>query len=332
MKPKYKLILEYPPGNLKLGDVIEWDNTLSIKQYRCVEKDLGVSGIDPSKFPIYWQEVIEKDYEILSVKNKYSGNIFLVNEPQYTGRGEDNKEIQPAEVYLVTCDIYSVKRLSDGEVFTVGDKVHEKYKKDNIFEIEHFSVHHNMFVVEVKQKQLHTSLVFSFLQHSKKPLFTTEDGVDIFEGDNLFWLYKENNAIGKWIWNEHRENLNNPKWFWFSTRDAAELYRDSLNSVSLFRTFDGVPLYKGDKFYLVQKDTLDSIYNCSLISKSSLPRNINDWLIFSSEETAEKYILMNKFSLSIEMVSERIFNIVGDEYHDKIIDELITVIKNNDNS
>lgn len=49
-----------------------------------------------------WQEVVEKDYEILSWRNKNSKTISHL----LSGKNHE---------------IHSVKRLSDGEVFTIGD-------------------------------------------------------------------------------------------------------------------------------------------------------------------------------------------------------------------
>ena len=71
-KKKYKLIKEYP-GSPELGIIAE---------ERYVMKDQ----------PEYWEEVVEKDYEILISR-------------------------------VVPQEILSVKRLSDGEVFTIGDEV-----------------------------------------------------------------------------------------------------------------------------------------------------------------------------------------------------------------
>lgn len=67
---KYKLIKKYPGLSLKIGDIVEYDipSSSNIYQYYCVEKNRGISGINPADYPEFWQEVVEKEYEILTVK------------------------------------------------------------------------------------------------------------------------------------------------------------------------------------------------------------------------------------------------------------------------
>lgn len=74
-----------------------------------------------------WEEIIEKDYEILSFKHIY-GNIYnksySKNKLQYALALDS---LEYTENYLIidnTINIYSIKRLSDGEIFTIGDKMY----------------------------------------------------------------------------------------------------------------------------------------------------------------------------------------------------------------
>jgi len=96
---KYKLIKTYP-GSPLLGKVlkpkIEKDNEDTNNFF------WEGSWFNPNDFPEFWEEVFEKDYEILSQVTKYN----------------------PLDDYKVTgTKIYSIKRLSDGEVFTLGDTI-----------------------------------------------------------------------------------------------------------------------------------------------------------------------------------------------------------------
>ena len=112
---KYRLIKEYPSSpklnniiefEKKLGDVlINWDTMLEI----C-----------PKIHFEFWQEVIEKDYEILSFKDTI-GNLITKKEGKFLTSFHDTEYKE--EGLIKRCKIHSVKRLSDGEVFTVGDNV-----------------------------------------------------------------------------------------------------------------------------------------------------------------------------------------------------------------
>ncbi len=120
---KFLLIKEYP-GSPKLGIVYD-------ELWFC-------SKLIPELYPEFWREITEKDYEIL---------FFIPTEQNNTFLGiRSYKEIKKQlETYNQTpenwfednhyWDIYSIKRLSDGEIFTVGDKI-EGYLNTGIKEIK----------------------------------------------------------------------------------------------------------------------------------------------------------------------------------------------------
>jgi hypothetical protein len=89
---KYKLIRKYP-GSQPFGTIVEIDNTQETGYY--------------SENTEFWKEIVEKDYEILS-----QTSVRVCNP-------KDNYKV----VRNTTPVIHSVKRLSDGEVFTVGDLI-----------------------------------------------------------------------------------------------------------------------------------------------------------------------------------------------------------------
>lgn len=87
-------------------------------------------GVEPSSN--FWEEIVEKDYEILSFsKNTSSFNIYTVREngrllwdiPEYKGMNADNNSTHWTKAIENGYIIHSVKRLSDNVVFTAGDKI-----------------------------------------------------------------------------------------------------------------------------------------------------------------------------------------------------------------
>lgn len=83
-------------------------------------------GVEPSSN--FWEEIVEKDYEILSYIHNGSKHIWKKDSQlKDTFCLEDGKSpftrlediLKYPKIYL----IHSVKRLSDGEVFTAGDKI-----------------------------------------------------------------------------------------------------------------------------------------------------------------------------------------------------------------
>ena len=123
-----------------------------------------------------------------------------------------------------TYKIHSIKRLSDGEIFTIGDKV----------------VGYNNSIAKIKTIDLvgeislnigtdkHEGFSLKNLKKSKQPLFTTEDGVDIFEGDEYFYI--NSNFRDPWnIINTKADcpemiNVEDLNYKRFSTKEKAEEY------------------------------------------------------------------------------------------------------------
>ena len=230
---KYKLIKEYP-GSPKLGYIVIESNN----KYGNITINVIVQ--DPQLYPEFWEEVIEKDYEILSI---FGNENIPIKKSDFINNGWNiflNNNLNGAK-------IHSVKRLSDGEIFTIGDK----YKSDIINEIKTIeSIDLSFDKIMIRP----TGYGFSELKNIiklKKPLFTTEDGVDMFENfivyavrpDYTLWCPKVTyNFIGNII-NDYKI---------FSTEKAAEEYILmnkpclSLNDIekAWFMSVDSGPLMK----------------------------------------------------------------------------------------
>lgn len=224
---KYKLIKEYP-GSPKLGTIISQLGTSQFyedKHNSAIMKKCFDYKIF-SKYPEFWEEIVEKDYEILSLVG-INNPIIIVDVFETVKSHYKTKENFVNEYLKGDWKIHSVKRLSDGEIFTVGDKNSQgKIDAFHIFDNDELRVHLTEFN---DQEYLH----ICELKTIKKPLFTTEDGVDIYEGDKYFYpthLYtvsSETLPIKSKVTNTSWDNLmrysqnNNPK---FSTKEAAEEY------------------------------------------------------------------------------------------------------------
>ena len=171
---KYRLIKNYPGCSWTLNSICSndfiWDNGKKVYL---------------KNYPEFWEEVVEKDYEILSfVANKRHINpgfiIEIENNISIFGGHNIKGYIEDADNWW---NIYSVKRLSDGEIFTINDRIkvfcgYSFIKKFNINNL-------NVLICTSKTGE---GFNIENLEHIKKPLFTTEDGVDIFEGDEVFEL------------------------------------------------------------------------------------------------------------------------------------------------
>jgi len=186
-------------------------------------------GVEPSNK--FWQEIIEKpkNYEILSFKRKSNGTITTKRaNGLFLNIKQEGDGAYPEERDLDIWDIHSVKRLSDGEIFTVGDKINQEVQlcSNSIIESFNFDVKGNNIIAWVHntKPEFKVGLQLATIQKVKQPLFKTEDGVDIFEGDNYYriisnWKTQQENAIGL---GEHIYKSDNIERF--STKKAADEY------------------------------------------------------------------------------------------------------------
>jgi hypothetical protein len=180
---KYKLIKKYP-NSPELGMVVVKGTVGSDdkypEQYGSLDNTMFFTVKEIENYPEFWEKV--KDYEILELSFKRSERPEIRS---VIGYSKDYLEA------LIKCEntIYSVKRLSDNVIFTVRDKVKQSnVQHNNTFTITRFEFDVNnehLLVIGNGGIKLHK------IEHVKKPLFTTEDGVEIFEGDYYYSVLKE---------------------------------------------------------------------------------------------------------------------------------------------
>jgi hypothetical protein len=205
---KYRLIKKYP-GSTEVGEIIQGNG-----REGWYTKGPGCRIYDWTQvvhYPEYWEEVIDLDYEIVSYVAKDNPNNITTKK-----RG--------CELHDSYWTIYSVKRLSDGEVFTVGDriKVRNHGSSKRLDEI----------VIKNDQSSFREGIWFyysmgcSHFENTikvKSPIFLTHDGKDIFEGDTV-WFVNKNNHYFDYIIVSKETNFSSERRAYFLTREEAEYY------------------------------------------------------------------------------------------------------------
>jgi len=149
---KFKLIREYPGSDAKGTIAVLLEAKHIYKGFRF---NYDVRYVENS--PEYWEEVVEKDYQIL-------------------------------KTCPIEGTIYSVKRLSDGEVFTVGDKI-TGYHKDSR-SIQTIRIYDYTRRIRLEQSGGYTDLMHA--SKVKNLIYLTLNEQDIFEGDTVWYVNKEN--------------------------------------------------------------------------------------------------------------------------------------------
>lgn len=184
--------------------------------------------------PKYWQKVEEVDYEILSF---VAFGTTLKKDSQLKDTFCERDGFSPFFslknlTKTTNAKIFSVKRLSDGAVFNIGDEISTGHftKNAKINRIAITTINYQLQGIWVSYKGGSCALS-GITKVNKTPLFTTEDGIEIF---------------------------------------------------------------KGDKFSVVQLSTFHQINNCSYPLTNAI-----DWKCFSTKEEAKEYIIFNKSILSL---------------------------------
>jgi hypothetical protein len=246
---KYKLIKKLPFENSpKMGYIsIEKESLQSNKSHSWMSL-----WFKPEQHPEFWEKIVEKDYEILSFINVNNKIYKLQKDGRYFHYELKYNEYNYC---LSQLKIHSIKRLSDGEVFTIGDKIQLDNDNKEYGTITELYISH-------EQLRFYCDTLGGVLCHdldkrnnftiyiSKKPLFTTEDGVGIFEEDKFYVLVTPFN-------DKNKTNI--------CEQTASSYYRDC--KLLTFFTKE-----KAEEYILMNKPCLslnDIVKNCLNINNSN---------------------------------------------------------------
>ncbi|HSH25034.1 MAG TPA: hypothetical protein VLA13_05800 [Massilibacterium sp.] len=207
---KYKLIKEYPNSPPE-GTIVELTGDA-----KCICNSGYIDKNTLKENPEFWEEVVEKDYKILSFKSDIN-IVELRDAPKVMGYHSTLTEKSALEDDY--WNIHSVKRISDGEVFTVGDEVGNGVYNGDITKFRETEEGLDVVVSDAWVKDLR------YIEHTKHPLFTTEDGVDIYEGDEYFVITKYMGCYG--ISNYTCTKNKHSHYKTFSTKEKAEEWIDN---------------------------------------------------------------------------------------------------------
>lgn len=233
---KYKLIKAYPNSPDK-GSIFIADNSHNAV-FKC--DDYTLTFRDLEQFDDYFEEIIEKDYEITAFNNNVGTKTTLRENGLYLEESYKGKEkgatldwclmmCKPAigrEVYT----IYSVKRLSDGVEFKIGNKTDRinNFTSGDSGKIHKFYIEDNNLKIGIEN--FGSIIGIDNIQHAKQPLFKTEDDVDIYEGDNYYTVFFNNKDYSTpWtILGKHKAVKRDLAWSktckFFYTKEKAKEY------------------------------------------------------------------------------------------------------------
>lgn len=300
---KYKLIKCYP-NSPSLGTVCNINSNNSEYLY---SPEIGTYSTLPKSYienqPEFWEKIEEKTYEILSfilteTLNKYEtvkkGTIVT---RYYANNFSSKNGVDCTEDRFLANEkwsIHSVKRLSDGEIFTIGDKYYPNKDKEFIDTLKNFEfILDNILRIQGINSFMNLESIIKAV-----PLFKTEDGVDIYEGNHFWYAQTTGEEVGEkeWyvaetFWTADNTTVKNPVGGkYFSTKKAAEKYIQD-NKPKTFTTEDGFEVGIGDMIYSVStKGTWDCVDRAVSISNKFLNgEHSGVWKFFKLKENRDKY-------------------------------------------
>lgn len=170
-----------------------------------------------------WEKIEPKEYLITKFIDERGRYWFPTKDGKYA-LVHDAEGIH-LDLSKAAKEIISIKRLSDGEVFQIGDEVVNNQTKNsgNVKKIYIDSSKELRFEGNIAERHAF-SWFFNSVSHAPKRevLFTTEDGVDIFDRFQIIHVVNSDMALTSDFNSRFRLNANGLKYF--STKEAAEEY------------------------------------------------------------------------------------------------------------
>lgn len=135
----------------------------------------------------------EKDYEVIEMVSE--NRLSTYDDGNKMTYSDSHTWVKYFLAANVGWKIHSVKRLSDGEVFTIGDEVIwnlPEREGEKPFVLTSFEIN-EMWKTQKRMFCNDRNIDICYLKKVKerKPLFTTNDGKEIFEGDKYWWVDTE---------------------------------------------------------------------------------------------------------------------------------------------
>ena len=179
-------------------------------------------SVRPETFIKEWEQFKaskqpKPDWEILSYRVKgfvprEGGNVII---------DKNSLNWVPAQEGHEYYEIFSVKRLSDGDVFTLSTPISTPKHKN--LTLTNFLFHNNILYALTRPTDEKWRI--SEIENVKKSLFTTEDGQPIYKGDKVALLSTDNWLISYSVTVTHSPFKGDKNQFkYFSTKEVAEDY------------------------------------------------------------------------------------------------------------
>jgi hypothetical protein len=310
-----------------IGDLISWDDINGTTYH---DSCTGLKYICIDKF------VYENSTEDMIINYKYSLNSILARNPKRFDETPDFEILKFKDIHneyfkkengkftinlqyeytvenlLGIAKISSVKRIRDNEVFSIGDIT-------NFGTITGFSFDNKIpepVRMEVKFKgfrpQPDKNIEITTVQYltnvtKLKPIFTTEDDVDIYQGDECWYALPRNSFEGKYTLKRRKCNGKAVNGKYFYHKENAEKY--------IFTNTDAFYVVDRINWVALKSTDLEDFKNVATMPK------------FNTKEEAEKYIAENEPKYSANDIKKFINTHVSEVFADVLYAKFLETTK-----
>lgn len=204
---------------------------IAIEHLECYMKDKSAITGDDS-WNKYINSQTKPEWKIIMWKSE-NGQFLKKMEAQYSGwkRCSESGEVDEDEIKIEGLTgyedkhIYSVRRLSDGVEFKIGDRFEDSSLSNSDMCIGRFEItpKGDMLLKSISGKA-YCNILYASAPNKKRALFITEDGKDIFEGDKYYHIFTHKWDLGEYIAKKGCYQKTGDADMYFSTKEAAEEY------------------------------------------------------------------------------------------------------------
>jgi hypothetical protein len=236
---------------------------------------------------------------IVNISYKNSNEDMIFNCQEYPEYWEE--VVEPSYIVLSSKQnnvIKSIKRTSDNTVFTIGDKVTNGIIKR----------------IDLRTQRYSCSDVdgWKFLDHcvKVKPLFTTEDRINVYEGDNYWCVNTAPHLFSLFEQTAKERTKLNKGVLAFNDRNKAVDYINK--NKPLFITKDGVYIHIGETYWIYDSSMREdnSVFMVFNASQTTNGKGLHRTYFSTKEKAkafAEDYSLLRRPYLSIKEVFDTLY-------------------------
>lgn len=171
----FKLKQKYPslPNDWQVGmEVRLGDRNYSYSPCNGNYRDVKLDNKEVENNYLFWEEVVDKNYEILTVTPSKNNSVYADK--------TTNIEFRISNKDFIYWDIFAVKNLKTEETIKIGDNVCFEYS-GVIITVETLDEWDNRIIINKAHP-------INCVKLTKVSLFATNDGVEIFEGDSFYYV------------------------------------------------------------------------------------------------------------------------------------------------